>query len=160
VGNGLVGVVCPNCNADDSSVVDSRNANGFIRRRRHCRDCGSRFSTHEKYVFESVKAGVGLKSNNLPRIMSDDDHIKEMMSLFDKVIENDGRTEQGICLSCKAPRGLVHREGCVVHNGLAVKAAFLRTEAGRKKSIIEFHPSAVEYFDEDGLDRFVDIYEA
>lgn len=40
---------CPFCNADDTSVVDSRvSEDGYkIRRRRHCHACDKRFTTYE-----------------------------------------------------------------------------------------------------------------
>jgi transcriptional repressor NrdR len=41
---------CPNCNAEDTSVVDSREADEglAIRRRRECPACGHRFTTFER----------------------------------------------------------------------------------------------------------------
>ncbi|MCE2882255.1 MAG: transcriptional regulator NrdR [Planctomycetaceae bacterium] len=41
---------CPSCNADDDSVVDSREADGgaAVRRRRECNRCGRRFTTYER----------------------------------------------------------------------------------------------------------------
>ncbi|MFZ9915098.1 MAG: transcriptional regulator NrdR, partial [Phycisphaerales bacterium] len=41
---------CPYCNADDDSVVDSREADGgaAVRRRRECNRCGRRFTTYER----------------------------------------------------------------------------------------------------------------
>jgi len=43
-------MVCPFCQAEDTSVVDSRkNTEGTsIRRRRNCSSCKSRFTTYEK----------------------------------------------------------------------------------------------------------------
>jgi len=43
-------VKCPSCNADDDSVVDSREADGgaAVRRRRECNRCGRRFTTYER----------------------------------------------------------------------------------------------------------------
>lgn len=42
---------CPFCNAQDSSVLDSRPAEDglSIRRRRECKVCKKRFTTYEKY---------------------------------------------------------------------------------------------------------------
>ena len=41
---------CPFCGHDDTQVKDSRPAedNSAIRRRRHCPDCGARFTTFER----------------------------------------------------------------------------------------------------------------
>jgi len=39
---------CPFCNAEDTKVIDSRPADGAIRRRRQCESCGKRFTTYEK----------------------------------------------------------------------------------------------------------------
>jgi len=39
---------CPYCGHYDSKVIDSRDANEGIRRRRQCLGCGSRFTTYER----------------------------------------------------------------------------------------------------------------
>ena len=39
---------CPYCGFQDSKVIDSREVNDGIRRRRQCLDCGSRFTTYER----------------------------------------------------------------------------------------------------------------
>lgn len=40
-------IACPHCKARSSWVVDKRNGDGFVRRRRQCDDCGERFTTWE-----------------------------------------------------------------------------------------------------------------
>ncbi len=39
---------CPYCGYGDSKVIDSRDVNNGIRRRRQCLGCGSRFTTYER----------------------------------------------------------------------------------------------------------------
>ena len=39
---------CPYCGFHDSKVIDSREVNDGIRRRRECLNCGSRFTTYER----------------------------------------------------------------------------------------------------------------
>ena len=39
---------CPHCNYHDSRVIDSRDVNDGIRRRRQCLSCGARFTTYER----------------------------------------------------------------------------------------------------------------
>jgi len=39
---------CPYCGYDDSKVIDSRDINDGIRRRRQCLQCRSRFTTYER----------------------------------------------------------------------------------------------------------------
>lgn len=39
---------CPYCGYRDSKVIDSRDINEGIRRRRQCLQCGSRFTTYER----------------------------------------------------------------------------------------------------------------
>ena len=39
---------CPYCGFNDSKVIDSRNINEGIRRRRQCLKCGARFTTQER----------------------------------------------------------------------------------------------------------------
>jgi transcriptional repressor NrdR len=48
---------CPYCRYADSRVVDSREAEDgqIIRRRRHCPECGKRFTTVEEAVLAVVK---------------------------------------------------------------------------------------------------------
>jgi len=39
---------CPYCGYHDSRVIDSRDVNDGVRRRRQCLSCGSRFTTYER----------------------------------------------------------------------------------------------------------------
>ena len=39
---------CPKCQSESSRVVDSRQADNMIRRRRECENCGTRFTTFER----------------------------------------------------------------------------------------------------------------
>lgn len=39
---------CPYCTNTDSKVIDSRDVNGSVRRRRECLRCGLRFTTYER----------------------------------------------------------------------------------------------------------------
>jgi transcriptional repressor NrdR len=41
-------VNCPYCGHDDSKVIDSRDINDGVRRRRQCLRCDSRFTTYER----------------------------------------------------------------------------------------------------------------
>ncbi len=40
---------CPFCGYQDSKVIDSRDVNDGIRRRRQCLSCSSRFTTYERF---------------------------------------------------------------------------------------------------------------
>lgn len=55
---------CPFCNKENTRVIDSRPAddNSSIRRRRHCDECGKRFTTYEKV--ETIPFIVIKKDNN------------------------------------------------------------------------------------------------
>src|SRR5208283_2266099 len=39
---------CPHCGYIDSKVLDSRDVDDGVRRRRQCINCGSRFTTYER----------------------------------------------------------------------------------------------------------------
>lgn len=39
---------CPYCGADGTRVLESRQADGALRRRRNCTRCGQRFTTYER----------------------------------------------------------------------------------------------------------------
>ena len=43
-------IACPHCKARSSWIVDKRNGDGYVRRRRQCDDCGERFTTREILV--------------------------------------------------------------------------------------------------------------
>ena len=45
---------CPYCGYYDSKVIDSREVNEGIRRRRQCLSCGSRFTTYERLQLASL----------------------------------------------------------------------------------------------------------
>ncbi len=47
---------CPNCQAKDTRVTDSRLADSgdAVRRRRECESCGGRFTTYERYEQKSL----------------------------------------------------------------------------------------------------------
>lgn len=44
----LVAMLCPECKKSDSKVLDSRNEERFVRRRRECLRCKFRFTTYER----------------------------------------------------------------------------------------------------------------
>ena len=46
---------CPYCQSKDSKVVDSRDADASIRRRRECLNCGRRFTTYERVERASLR---------------------------------------------------------------------------------------------------------
>ena len=41
---------CPYCDSEDSRVIDSRDVNNGVRRRRQCLECSSRFTTYERVL--------------------------------------------------------------------------------------------------------------
>ena len=71
---------CPFCNNFESKVVDKRNSDISIRRRRECLKCHERFTTHEKYEVQNL-------------IISKKDGRKEIF--------NRGKLMRGIILACE-----------------------------------------------------------
>ena len=56
-------MLCPQCNKSQTQVIDSRESDDFvIRRRRECLGCGNRFTTYEK--IESPKMMVTKKGGS------------------------------------------------------------------------------------------------
>ena len=45
---------CPYCEDEDSKVIDSRDVNDGVRRRRQCLECSSRFTTYERVLPSSL----------------------------------------------------------------------------------------------------------
>ena len=54
---------CPECNYEDSKVIDSRPTDGKIRRRRECLSCKCRFTTYE--IVENIPLMVVKKDCSL-----------------------------------------------------------------------------------------------
>lgn len=55
-------MICPKCKKSDTKVIDSRDIENCVRRRRECLECGFRFTTYEK--IELVNFTVLKKDNN------------------------------------------------------------------------------------------------
>lgn len=54
---------CPECNCEESKVIDSRPTENKVRRRRECIQCGYRFTTYE--IIEEVPLMVIKKDNSI-----------------------------------------------------------------------------------------------
>ncbi len=64
---------CPYCKGEDSKVIDSRDANDGIRRRRQCLNCNSRFTTYERIQHSSlfvVKKDMRREEFNKEKLLS------------------------------------------------------------------------------------------
>lgn len=60
---------CPNCKSDELSVIDSRDCDEGIRRRRLCTKCDFRFTTYER--IEKPTITVVKKDNSRERFSKD-----------------------------------------------------------------------------------------
>jgi transcriptional repressor NrdR len=105
---------CPFCAFDDSKVIDSREAEDGIRRRRECLSCNRRFTTFERvqtahlmvvkkdgrreeFSREKVRAGIRLSCQKLPVSESEIEEIVEEVeaSLLSRGINEVPGTEVG-----------------------------------------------------------------
>lgn len=62
-------MLCPSCKKSDSKVLDSRDEDIFVRRRRECLKCRHRFTTYE--YFESLKLKVSKRDGSIEAYSSD-----------------------------------------------------------------------------------------
>ncbi|OGE87526.1 MAG: transcriptional regulator NrdR [Candidatus Doudnabacteria bacterium RIFCSPLOWO2_02_FULL_49_13] len=100
---------CPNCQNDDTKVLDSRPiSDGLaIRRRRECTKCGARFSTHEEmeildltvvkrdgrteaYMREKIESGIRKAFEKRP-LTRDDFHA--LVSGIEQDIQKSGKEQ-------------------------------------------------------------------
>ena len=78
---------CPFCGHDDSQVKDSRPSedNSAIRRRRHCPECGGRFTTFERVQLRELivikKSGRRLEHNRKPTSQRRPNHSRWSFSI-------------------------------------------------------------------------------
>lgn len=62
-------MLCPSCKKSDTKVIDSRDEDVQVKRRRCCLKCHYRFTTYE--TFESPKLRVIKKDNSLEEFCAD-----------------------------------------------------------------------------------------
>jgi transcriptional repressor NrdR len=74
---------CPFCGAEDTRVVDSRlvSDGGQVRRRRSCRQCGQRFTTHE---IAQLNLPMVVKSNDVRQEFREEKLRAGMMHALEK----------------------------------------------------------------------------
>lgn len=46
---------CPECGSEDDKVLNTKDQETRIWRRRECQDCGARWTTHEKRVVREIR---------------------------------------------------------------------------------------------------------
>jgi transcriptional repressor NrdR len=98
---------CPFCASTNSRVIDTRSAEGGVRRRRECEDCGRRFTTYERVAplrlrvikqdgrrepFERDKILYGVQVACAKRPVSTDE-IEEMVSGIESELYHRGSRE-------------------------------------------------------------------
>lgn len=85
---------CPKCQSLQVAVVDSRPYKDTIKRRRLCRDCGSRFSTMEVQVEEPRKGGKSLMEKTvihtveITKIVRDGEPMRPMEEINRRIVED------------------------------------------------------------------------
>ena len=98
---------CPFCASISSRVIDTRDAEGGIRRRRECEDCGRRFTTYERVAplrlvvvkrdgrrepFDRVKIVTGIENACAKRPV-ETDVIEELVSSIEQELYHRGTRE-------------------------------------------------------------------
>ncbi|QPS70190.1 transcriptional regulator NrdR [Lactococcus garvieae] len=86
---------CPKCQSESSRVVDSRQADNMIRRRRECESCGNRFTTFERI-------------EEMPLLVIKRDDTREIFNR-DKIITGVVRSARKRPVSSEAIEKLVDR---------------------------------------------------
>ncbi|HEX2036442.1 MAG TPA: transcriptional regulator NrdR [Chloroflexota bacterium] len=61
---------CPHCGHPDTSVIETREADASVRRRRECRACRERFTTYERYERPAGRALIVLGNGGGRRVFS------------------------------------------------------------------------------------------
>ena len=98
---------CPFCGASDSRVIDTRQAENGIRRRRECESCRERFTTYEQVTgitllvaksdgrreeFDRQKLLTGVRKACAKRPIPNED-IENLVCGIEDCLLNSGRTE-------------------------------------------------------------------
>lgn len=85
---GLAGIYCPKCGGCNSGVVDKRNKDGYLRRRRKCKSCDELFTTKEQIVIDSKRGKISLTESDtaIKELRENLDVISRRLSVVQKIL--------------------------------------------------------------------------
>lgn len=83
---------CPNCGSNAIKVIDTRDAENWIRRRRECCQCGQRWTTHERTADEWAKlqSAIDMVSERRDALVQS---IESLTNLYDSATSEDNSKE-------------------------------------------------------------------
>ena len=100
-------MLCPRCQAEDSRVLESRDAHTSIRRRRECVKCGYRYTTYERVerpniaviksdgrrvLFDRQKLATAIQ-RSVGKLLTAETEVDEIVSAVEDKIYGLGVTE-------------------------------------------------------------------
>ena len=100
-------MLCPRCQAEDSRVLESRDAGSSIRRRRECVKCGYRYTTYERVerpniaviksdgrrvLFDRQKLATAIQ-RSVGKLLTAETEVDEIVSAVEDKIYGLGVTE-------------------------------------------------------------------
>ena len=127
---------CPKCQSDESKVVDSRQAENAIRRRRECEACHNRFTTFERI-------------EEMPLLVIKKDDTREIFNR-DKIITGIVRSARKRPVSSEAIEKAVER--------VERKIRMLSENEVRSEIVGEFIMEELADLDEITYVRFASVY--
>ena len=127
---------CPKCQSDESKVVDSRQAENAIRRRRECEACHNRFTTFERI-------------EEMPLLVIKKDDTREIFNR-DKIITGIVRSARKRPVSSEAIEKAVER--------VERKIRMLSENEVRSEIVGEFVMEELADLDEITYVRFASVY--
>lgn len=127
---------CPKCQSDESKVVDSRQAENAIRRRRECEACHNRFTTFERI-------------EEMPLLVIKKDDTREIFNR-DKIITGIVRSARKRPVSSEAIEKAVER--------VERKIRMLAENEVRSEIVGEFVMEELADLDEITYVRFASVY--
>lgn len=131
-------MLCPECKKSDTKVLDSRNEERFIRRRRECLRCRYRFTTYERVESPRIKV---VKRNGAV-----EDYQRSKLA-------------KGINLALeKRPVTCIQIESII--NDIEHDITKLRTKFVTSKQIGQFTLNKLKEIDEVAYLRFLSVYKS
>ena len=127
---------CPKCQSDESKVVDSRQAENAIRRRRECEACHNRFTTFERI-------------EEMPLLVIKKDDTREIFNR-DKIITGIVRSARKRPVSSEAIEKAIER--------VERKIRMLSENEVRSEIVGEFVMEELADLDEITYVRFASVY--
>jgi len=142
---------CPYCSNEDTFVLESRDLPGYegVRRRRQCKKCNKRFTTHEKVVRIDLKV---IKKNGRMELYDREKLLKGIKkACYKRRVSNDQMEEMVDDIETK----LLNRKQIEIKSSDIGKMVLSRLKKADELAYLRFASVYMDFEEADDFKRFV-----